>query len=284
MVGTQVRVFYYICGMAYTTFEKAIYSRTELLLGPEGMEALGRARVIIFGLGGVGSWAAEGLLRSGVTHLTLVDSDRVCVTNVNRQSMATSGTVGQVKVEALRKRLLEINPKAEITALQQIYSEETAGSFDLDGYDYVLDCIDSLKDKVTLILNAAASSAVFYSSMGAALKVDPTKVRVAEFWNVRGCPLGAMLRKKIRRGGVLPAKKFLCVYDEEVLSNKGTSRSCGTAMCMCPKADSGPGDQALLNHEWCTSKAQINGSLAHITAIFGFTLSGLVIQDIISKA
>lgn len=273
--------------MAYTTQEKAIYNRTELLVGASGMKSLEAARVILFGVGGVGSWCAEGLVRSGVTDITIVDSDRVCITNVNRQVMATTKTLGQVKVEALKARLLEINPKARIKAIQQIYSEETAPEFDLGGYDYIIDCIDSLKDKISLILNATATDAVFFSAMGAALKVDPTGIRVAEFWNVRGCPLGAMIRKRMRRAGTLPSKKFLCVYDEEVLENKGAAGPCGTEKCMCPKvlagAGEGQGKQELANHEWCSSKAQINGSLAHITAIFGFTLSGLVIQDILSR-
>ena len=261
--------------MNYSTKEKAIYNRTELLVGPGVMERLAACRVIVFGVGGVGSWCAEGLVRSGVTHLTIVDSDRVCITNVNRQSMATMETLGDVKVEALKAHLLTINPKAEIEAVQAIYSEENADSFALDSYDYVIDCIDSLKDKITLILRASASKAVFFSAMGAALKVDPTKIRVAEFWDVRGCPLGAMLRKKLRQRKTLPAKKFLCVYDEEVLPNLGQVTTCGTERCMCPK---GPD-----MHEWCSSKAQINGTLAHITAIFGFTLSGLVISDIYEK-
>lgn len=266
--------------MAKNTIEKAIYNRTELLLGDDVMEALAAVKVIILGVGGVGSWCAEGLVRSGVTKLTIVDSDRVCITNVNRQLMATTKTVGQVKVDALKARLLEINPKAEITAVQQIYCEETADQFNLDEYDYVIDAVDSLKDKVHLILKATASKARFYCSLGAALKVDPLKIKVAEFWNVRGCPLGAALRKKMKRAKTLPSRKFLCVYDDEVLPNRGHCQSCGTEKCMCPKAQSGPGNPDLLNHEWCSSKAQINGTTVHVTAIFGMTLSGLVIDDI----
>ena len=188
-----------------STIEKAIYNRTELLLGDDVMQRLADTKVIIFGVGGVGSWCAEGLVRSGVTHLTIVDSDRVCITNVNRQLMATTKTVGQVKVDALKAHLLEINPKAEIDAVQAIYCAETADSFDLDSYDYVIDAVDSLKDKVLLILRATASKAKFYCSLGAALKTDPLKVKVAEFWNVRGCPLGAALRKKMKRAGTFPA-------------------------------------------------------------------------------
>lgn len=266
-----------------TTMEKAIYNRTSLLVGDDVMQVLESKKVIIFGVGGVGSWCAEGLVRSGVTQLTLVDSDRVCVTNVNRQAMATVKTVGQVKVEALKARLLEINPKARIEAVQEIYSEETCSGFSLEAYDYIVDAIDSLKDKASLILRACDSPAVFFSAMGAALKMDPTQVRVAEFMEVRGCPLGAALRKKLRRAGTLPSKKFLCVYDQEVLPNRGRAAACGTSECMCPKAEGGPGREDLLNHEWCSRKAVINGTTAHITAIFGFTLSGLIIEDIYRK-
>ena len=272
------------------------------------MQALSEVRVILFGVGGVGSWCAEGLVRSGVKHLTIVDSDRVSITNVNRQLMATTKTVGQVKVEALKNHLLEINPNAEIEAIQAIYCEDTADRFDLDSYDYVVDAVDSLKDKALLILRATASKAKFYCSLGAALKTNPLKVQVAEFWDVRGCPLGAALRKKMKRAGTFPAHKFLCVYDDEVLENRGADSvgevedgfhvGCGHGSygeaedrfdgvrLGCGQdetgniAQGGPGDPALLNHDWSTSKAQINGTTVHITAIFGMTLSGLIIDDI----
>lgn len=242
-----------------------IYSRTELLVGSEGMAKLAAAKVAIFGVGGVGSWCAEGLVRSGVTHLTLVDSDVVNVSNINRQAMADTLTVGRPKVDALRDRLLAINPSASVDAVQSVYCDETAGEFDFNSFDAVVDCIDSLKDKITLIMRASASQAKFYSALGAGLKIDPTKIRVAEFWSVRGCPLGSALRKKMRREGKEPAKPFLCVYDDEVLPNLGE-----------PAEAPGPSGGS-------TSKAVINGTMAHITAIFGFTLSGLVISDILKN-
>ena len=256
-----------------------IFRRAELLLGDEAMNSIGEKRVIIFGVGGVGSWCAESLVRSGIRYLTIVDSDRVCITNVNRQLMATSMTVGQVKVEALKERLLSINPQAEITALQQIFTAETADSFNISTYDYIIDAIDSLQDKALLILMATQTRAKFFSSMGAALKLDPTRVKTAEFWKVQGDPLARALRRRFRRDGQYPKRKFQCVYSDEMLENKGHNATCGTKQCMCPKAKTGPGDPTLLNHEWCSSKAQVNGSLAHITAIFGFMLAGLVIQD-----
>ena len=228
------------------------------------MKHIAQKRVIVFGVGGVGSWCAESLVRSGIRQLTIVDSDRVCITNINRQLMATTKTVGQVKVEALKERLLTINPKAEITALQQIFSAETADSFQLETYDYIIDAIDSLKDKTTLILLACQTKAKLFSSMGAALKLDPTRIQVTEFWKVKGDPLARALRNKFKKEKVFPKRKFLCVYSDELLENKG-----------CP-----PDDDEVPS---TFNKPQTNGTLAHITAIFGFMLAGLVVQDI-SKA
>ena len=258
---------------------QAIFRRSELLLGDEAMERIARKRVIIFGVGGVGSWCAESLVRSGIRRLTIVDSDRVSITNVNRQLMATTATVGQVKVEALRERLLTINPEAEITAMAEVFSEANASKFCLEDYDYIIDAIDSLKDKVALILLACRQRANLYSSMGAALKLDPTKIQVAEFWKVKGDPLARALRNRFKRDKQFPKRKFQCVFSDELLENKGHNATCGTEKCMCPKTKSGPGDPNMLNHEWCSSKAQINGTLSHITAIFGFMLAGLVLQD-----
>ena len=238
----------------------AIFRRSELLLGEEAMERIAQKRVILFGVGGVGSWCAESLVRSGIKHLTIVDSDRVAITNINRQLMATTNTVGQVKVEALKERLLSINPSAEITALQKIFSQETAEEFDLDTYDYIIDAIDSLKDKAALILLACRTKAKFFSSMGAALKMDPTRIKVTEFWKVEGDPLARALRKKFKALSKHPEKKFQVVYSDELLENRG-----------CP-TDEGEEPSPF-------NKPQTNGSLAHITAIFGFTLAGLVIQD-----
>ena len=238
-----------------------IFRRSELLLGSEAMERIAQKQVILFGVGGVGSWCAESLVRSGIRHLTIVDSDRVCITNINRQLMATSQTVGQVKVDALKQRLLSINPSADITALQKIFTEETAEEFDLGSYDYIIDAIDSLKDKALLILMACRTKAKFFSSMGAALKLDPTRIQVTEFWKVKGDPLARALRNRFKRDKSFPSKKFQCVYSDELLTNQG-----------CPPNDS---EEPTSFH-----KVQTNGSLAHITAIFGFTLAGLIIQDI----
>ena len=245
--------------------DNQLFSRTSLLVGDDVMKAFSEARVIIFGAGGVGSWCAEGLVRSGVRHLTIVDPDRVNPTNVNRQLQATSRTIGEVKVEALKARLMEINPYAEITALQKVYEDENYQDWGFEDYDYIIDAIDSLKDKISLLLRASQFKAKIYSSMGAALKVDPTKIKVAEFWDVRGCPLGSMLRKRMRQAKTFPHKNIYCVYDEEVLENRGIAPA---------PADDNPME---------SKKAVTNGTTGHITAIFGMTLAGLVIKDLYTK-
>lgn len=237
-----------------------MFQRCELLLGTEAMERIAQKRVIIFGVGGVGSWCAESLVRSGIRKLTIVDSDRVCITNVNRQLMATMKTVGMVKVDALKERLLSINPKAEITALQKIFTEETAAEFDLGSYDYIIDAIDSLKDKAALILLATntppkGGRGGFFSSMGAALKMDPTRIRVTEFWKVQGDPLARALRNRFKKEKTFPRHKFQCVYSDELLQNQKPID---------------PEDKG-------------NGSISHITAVFGFMLAGLVIQDAVKS-
>jgi len=262
--------------------EDAILRRSALLLGEDIMQRIGKMKIIIFGVGGVGGWCAESLVRSGVRQLTIVDSDRICITNVNRQVMATSKTIGQIKVEALKERLLEINPKAHIEAIQQIYSHDTCSLFHLETYDYIIDAIDSLSNKIDLILTATRMPGIFFSSMGAALKIDASKIKVTEFWKVKGCPLAALIRKRMKRMGIFPAKKFLTVFSDEVLPNKGENLSCGSSQCLCPKIIATTPDDTLANHEWCSAKARINGTSTHITAIFGFTLAGLVIQSIVT--
>ena len=246
------------------------FDRTARLIGNEALGRLSRARVIIFGVGGVGSWAAETLVRTGVTRLTIVDADRVAQSNINRQLPALTSTVGRVKVDVLRQRLLDINPQAEITAVHGLYDADTASSWQLGDYDYIIDAIDSLADKALLILNATEAMrgghTRFYSSMGAALKIDPSRIAVAEFWKVKGCPLAAALRRKFKKSGIFPAHKFKCVYSDELIPNHPGYEPPAT-----PTDTTAP---------MTFNKVATNGSLMHITAIFGITLASLVIQDI----
>ena len=221
------------------------FHRTELLLGKEGIDALAQTHVILFGVGGVGSWCAEALVRSGVGHLTLVDNDVVCESNMNRQLQATVPNLGRTKVEALAERLRQINPDAQIDALAKRYHLETSTDFDLSSYDYVIDAIDTLSHKVGLIAQAMASDATLFSAMGAACKLDPTRIRVDSIWESKGCKLARFVRKRLRRWGV--EGDGLCVYSEELIESR---------------------------------EEGVHGSMVHMTGIFGFHLAGLVVQDI----
>ncbi len=245
--------------------EMDIFSRTERMIGAEALVRLKAARVAIFGLGGVGGWCAESLVRSGVQKLLLVDSDCVATTNINRQVMATTKTIGRVKVEVLAERLREINPSVEIETRAEVYNATTAGSFALENYDYVIDAIDSLTEKALLIRHAlSVPSVTLFASMGAALKMDPFQIRASEFRKVEGDGLARALRHKFKETGGIPERKFKCVWSPERCENRGQSPSSADDM-------------------WAARKARINGTLAHTTAAFGFALAGLLIQDVTSR-
>jgi tRNA A37 threonylcarbamoyladenosine dehydratase len=257
-----------------------LFHRTQLLMGEQAVNLLSRTRVILFGTGGVGSWCAEGLIRSGITDLTLIDSDVVCITNVNRQLQATAANVGQSKVLELKKRLLQINPKATVTPHQVIYDKSTRDTFNLNQYDYVIDAIDSVSCKVELIMHAGESDCTIYSAMGAACRLDPSRIQTGSIWKTNYCGLSRAVRYQLRKKGF--KGDVTCVSSEEVLENLGAIESCGTEQCMCPGSSSEVSSQAD-THEWCSTKKQINGSVVHITATFGFFLTGLVMQDIMKR-
>ena len=248
--------------------QNAIFNRTELLIGNEAMNLLTQKKVIIFGIGGVGSWTAEALIRTGITNLTLVDADKIAQSNINRQVPATTLTIGAPKAEAMRNHLLTINPNANITTINPLYTASTAEQFNLGNYDYIIDAIDSLADKHLLIINATRTrGAKFYSSMGAALKIDPTRIHTGGFHSVTGCRLAAALRRRFKKTGLHPSRKFQCVYSDELLPNRGTA--------VTETASESP---------MTFNKVSTNGSLCHITAIFGMTLAGMVIKDIYMNA
>lgn len=231
-----------------------MFGRARLVLGEKTMEALSCVRIAMFGLGGVGGWCAESLVRTGVRKLTLVDSDVVCASNINRQLMATSVTIGRPKVEALAERLREINPDVELDVRRQFYDASTAGEFDFSDFDYVIDAIDSLDSKVLLIRNALSSpKTTLFSSMGAALRSDPFQIRRDEFRKVSGDGLARALRRRFRESGGIPERKFVCVWSPE-----------RRALAVPPEA----------------GETRVNGSLVHTTAVFGFALASLVIEDV----
>ena len=219
-----------------------MFTRTTQLIGPEGFRALQEARVIVFGVGGVGGWCAETLLRTGVGHLTLVDFDVVDRTNLNRQVVALHDNIGQSKVCEMLKRLLAICPEADVQAIECQYNADTASSFDFSQYDIVVDAIDMVDCKALLLYNATNAGCKVFSSMGAGRKIDPQKIRTAEFWKVQGCPLARALRTKMKKAGLLPASKIQCVYSEELAGDQGT--------------------------------------LAPVVGVFGMTLASLVINEL----
>ena len=235
------------------------FSRSETLLGNGVMDALRSKRVILFGVGGVGSWAAEALIRTGLVHITLVDDDIVQPSNVNRQLPATRLTLGMPKVEALRDRLLTINPDADIVAVQQRYSatdntDHTPFDFRLATFDYLVDAIDSVPDKTDLLLTASRIRGLkVFSSMGAALRFDPTKVTTGELMTVKGDALARAVRQRMKRLKRHPAKKIQCVYSTEN----------ALPLPLLPGGE------------------RVKGSLMQVTAVFGCTLASLILRDLI---
>jgi tRNA A37 threonylcarbamoyladenosine dehydratase len=246
-----------------------------MLVGKPAMDRLAAAKVAVFGVGGVGSWAAEALVRSGIEQITLVDSDVVCSTNVNRQLQATALNIGKSKVEELKKRLMEINPGARIEARHMAYTARTCDQFDMTSFDYVLDAIDSLQNKVLLIESCLDAGVMIYSCMGAGAKLDPTQVKAGPLSRTRMCPLAKMVRKRLGKKCV--SKEFLCVYSEEPPRDPELETFCGTGKCACSHPPSLPDDD---NPDWCARKTRVNGAVVHVTAVFGLTLAGLVIQDL----
>ena len=229
------------------------FSRTELLVGKEGMERLFSARVAVFGIGGVGGYAVEALARSGVRNLTLIDSDTVSVSNINRQIIATSKTVGKYKTEAARERVLDINPDANVTIYNVFYSKENKDSFDLSEYDYVIDAIDSISAKTELIVAATEANTPIISSMGAGNKLCPTEFKVADIYKTSVCPLARVMRRELKARGV---KKLKVVYSEELPL------------------------KAVVEED---KTRHAPGSIAFVPSVAGLILASEVIKDIINK-
>jgi len=250
-----------------TTDINSRFGRMALLAGDGMMLRMQQLRVAIFGLGGVGSWCAEALVRASVGHITIVDSDEVALSNCNRQLPAMSSTVGRPKAEVLRERLLDINPACDVAARTEAFTPENAADFNLADYDYVVDAIDSLRCKAQLLLDATAAGTRTVSSMGAALKVHAADIAVAEFSRVQGCPLARALRTLLRRAGKWPSAPVMCVYSPERLRNRIVTPA---------PADMEPDTL----DRWTAHKASVNGTLCHTTAIFGMRLAGIILEEI----
>jgi tRNA A37 threonylcarbamoyladenosine dehydratase len=258
------------------------------VLGSDTVDQFAHTRVILFGVGGVGSWCAEALVRSGFTDLTLVDSDVVCATNLNRQAQATTHTLGEEKVNAMRTRLLQINPHARITALTTPFTPDTASQFHLEDYDHVIDAIDSITNKVHLISRCMTLGVPLISSMGAAARIDPSRIKVDLLANTQGCPLARIVRSRLKKADI--SRDVWCVYSDEPPSKPATTPATTSATTHTPiRPEPTPAvcdtdEISTPSPNWDAQKKQINGSLVHITAIFGFTLAGLLIQRIHEKS
>ena len=245
------------------------FSRTELLFGKEAMEKLANSRVAVFGIGGVGGYTVEALVRSGIGKLDLIDDDKVCLTNLNRQIIATRSTIGKYKVDVMRDRILDINPKAEINVHKCFYLPETRDEFDFSQYDYVVDAIDTVTGKLMLVEQAKASGTPIISSMGAGNKMDPTGFMVTDIYKTSVCPLAKVMRRELKKRGI---KKLKVVYSQEkpMTPIDDMAISC-KSHCICPPGTKGK----------CTQRRQVPGSNAFVPSVVGLIIAGEVVKDLI---
>ena len=245
------------------------FSRTELLIGTEALKKLKNSKVAVFGIGGVGSYAVEGLVRSGVGKFVLIDDDCICLTNINRQLHATRKTVGRPKVEVMKERILEINPNAEVEVYQKFYLPDSANEMIHDDYDYIIDAIDTVTAKIDLIVNAGKMGIPIISCMGAGNKLDPTQFEVADIYSTTICPLARVMRKELRQREV---KSLKVVYSKEIpIKPVETETSSCSSSCICPKGTA----------RTCTIKHQIPGSISFVPSVAGLIIAGEVIKDLI---
>lgn len=246
------------------------FSRTELLIGKEGLEKLKSSTVAIFGIGGVGSYTAEALCRSGVGRLILIDYDDVCLTNINRQIHATRKTVGKPKVDAMKERLLDINPDADIVLHNELYNAETSEKLLLPEYDYVVDAIDMVSSKIDLVIKCIEMNIPVISCMGAGNKLDPTKLEITDIYKTSVCPLAKVMRYELRKRGV---KKLKVVYSrEEPITPIKDVADCKTN-CICSNKEKAN----------CTKRRQIPGSTSFVPPAAGLAIASAVVRDIIQK-
>ncbi len=245
------------------------FSRTELLLGKEGMERLKNARVAVFGVGGVGGYVCEALVRSGVGSFDLIDDDKVCLTNLNRQIIATRSTVGKYKVDVMKERMLDINPDVQVETYKCFFLPENADDFPFAEYDYVVDAVDTVTAKIELVMKCQSMGVSIISSMGAGNKLDASAFQVADIYKTKMCPLAKVMRRELKKRGV---KKLKVVYSEEKPTRpiEDMAISCRTH-CICP-----PGAA----HK-CTERRDIPGSVAFVPSVAGLIVAGEVVKDLV---
>ena len=247
------------------------FSRSELLIGKEGIEKLHKSRVAVFGIGGVGGYTVDALVRSGVEQIDLIDDDKVCLTNLNRQLIATRKTVGKDKVDIMRERILEINPKVTVNVYKTFFLPENADTFPFEEYDYVVDAVDTVTAKISLVMKCQETGTPIISCMGAGNKMDASAFKVADIYKTKVCPLAKVMRRELKKRGV---KKLKVVYSEEqpIQPIEDMSISC-RANCICP-----PGAK----HK-CTERRAIPGSVAFVPSVVGLIIAGEVVKDIAGK-
>lgn len=245
------------------------FSRTELLIGEEALKKLSQSKVAVFGIGGVGTFVVEGLVRSGVGKFVLIDDDCVCLTNINRQLHATMKTIGKPKVEVMKDRILEINPKAEVTTCQKFYMPDVAHELIQDDYDYIVDAIDTVTAKIDLAVKAKEKGIPIISSMGAGNKLDPTRFEVADIYQTTVDRLAKVMRKELRKRGI-DSLKVVYSREEPIKPLETESSSCSTG-CVCP-----PGTARK-----CTVRHQVPGSIAFVPSVAGLIIAGEVVKDLI---
>ena len=235
------------------------------------MESLQNARVAIFGIGGVGGYTVEALARSGIGTFDLIDDDKVCLTNLNRQIIATRKTIGKYKVDVAKERILDINPDAVVNIYKTFYMPDTADQFDFSQYDYVVDAIDTVTGKIELIMQTDKTKTPIISSMGAGNKMDPTAFRVADIYKTNVCPLAKVMRRELKKRGI---KKLKVVYSEEkpLTPIEDMAISCKTN-CICPSGTA----------RKCTQRRQVPGSNAFVPSVVGLIIAGEVVKDIIAN-
>jgi tRNA A37 threonylcarbamoyladenosine dehydratase len=245
------------------------FSRTQLLIGADAIKKLSESRVAVFGIGGVGGYVCEALVRSGIGHFDLVDDDKVCLTNLNRQILATRKTVGKYKAEVMAERMLEINPEADIRIYKCFFLPENADDFPFDEYDYVIDAVDTVTAKLELIMRCKEKNVPVISAMGAGNKLDAGRMKIADIYETSVCPLARVMRHELRKRGVRSLK---VVYSDEqpIRPLEDMSISC-RSHCICP-----PGAQ----HK-CTERRDIPGSTAFVPAVAGLLIAGEVVKELI---
>lgn len=245
------------------------FSRTQLLLGKDAMEKLAHARVAVFGIGGVGGYTVEALVRSGIGGIDLIDDDKVCLTNINRQIYATRKTIGQYKVDVAAERIAEINPEVIVHTYKTFFTPETAGEFDFTKYDYVVDAIDTVTGKIELVMQAEKAGVPIICSMGAGNKLDPAAFEVADIYKTSVCPLAKVMRHEMKKRGI---KHLKVVYSKEkpIKPEDDLSISCKTG-CVCP-----PGTVRK-----CTARRQVPGSTAFVPSVVGLIIAGEIVTDLV---